>query len=568
MSFDDQYNKWKETTLKKSLDKFKERKELFETSAGIEVPRVALPASTTGQEKAVPPLPFGHDVSASETYLEKLGFPGEYPYTRGVQPTMYRSRFWTMRQYAGFSTAEDSNKRYRYLLGQGQTGLSVAFDLPTQIGYDADDPIAEGEVGKVGVSISSVHDMAQLFDQIPLDKVSTSMTINAPAGVLLAMYIAVAKRQGADISKIRGTIQNDILKEYVARGTYIFPPEPSMRLVTDIFQYCAKDVPNWNTISISGYHIREAGSTAVQEVAFTLANGMAYVEAALKAGLNVDEFAGQLSFFFNAHNNFLEEVAKFRAARRLWATIMRERFKAQKPSSWQLRFHTQTAGSTLTAQQPENNVVRVTVQALSAVLGGTQSLHTNSMDEALWLPTEKAVRVALRTQQIIAHESGVADSVDPLAGSYLIEYLTDEIEKGAQEYIAKIDDMGGALQSIEKGFMQNEIQNAAYAAQQAIERGEQVVVGVNQFAVDEVLTLERLKVDPAIELGQKAKLKALRETRDQRLVDELLGKLVIAAKGTENLMPLFIECVENDITLGEICNALRGVWGEYVAEGF
>lgn len=550
MNLQAQYNKWKETTLKKSLDKTPERKTRFETTAGIELPRLSLPGE------------------ADPVYPERLGFPGEYPFTRGVQPTMYRSRFWTMRQYAGFSTAEESNKRYRYLLQQGQTGLSVAFDLPTQIGYDADDPIAQGEVGKVGVSISSIHDMEQLLDQIPLDKVSTSMTINAPAGVLLAMYIAVAKRQGVDVSKLRGTIQNDILKEYVARGTYIFPPAPSMRLITDIFSFCEKEVPNWNTISISGYHIREAGSTAVQEVAFTLANGIAYVESALKAGLNVDEFAGQLSFFFNAHNNFLEEVAKFRAARRLWAKIMRERFKAQKPSSWQLRFHTQTAGSTLTAQQPENNVVRVTVQALSAVLGGTQSLHTNSMDEALWLPTEKAVRVALRTQQILAYELGVADSVDPLAGSYLIEYLTDEIEKGAQEYISKIDDMGGALQSIEKGFMQSEIQNAAYAAQQAIERGEQVVVGVNQFAVDEEVTLERLRVDPAIELGQRERLKKLRETRDQRLADELLGKLKSAASGTENLMPLFIECVENDVTLGEICNALRVVWGEYVAEGF
>jgi methylmalonyl-CoA mutase, N-terminal domain len=562
MTIQEQYKKWQENTLKKSLDKFKERKERFETSAGIEVPRVALPGGgldTPSQEQAG---------LLDQQYIQKLGFPGEYPYTRGVQPTMYRSRFWTMRQYAGFSTAEESNKRYRYLLAQGQTGLSVAFDLPTQIGYDADDPIAQGEVGKVGVSISSIRDMEQLFDQIPLDKVSTSMTINAPAGVLLAMYIAVAKRQGADASKLRGTIQNDILKEYVARGTYIFPPAPSMRLITDIFSFCAKDVPNWNTISISGYHIREAGSTSVQEVAFTLANGIAYIEAALKAGLSVDDFAPQLSFFFNAHNNFLEEVAKFRAARRLWARIMRERFKAQKPSSWQLRFHTQTAGSTLTAQQPENNVVRVTVQALSAVLGGTQSLHTNSMDEALWLPTEKAVRVALRTQQILAHESGVADSVDPLAGSYLIEYLTDEIEKGAEEYIAKIDEMGGAMQSIERGFMQNEIQNAAYAAQQGIERKEQIVVGVNQFAVDEEMTLERLQVDPSIELGQKAKLKALRETRGQRLVEELLGKLVNAANGTDNLMPLFIECVENDVTLGEICNTLRGVWGEYVAEGF
>jgi methylmalonyl-CoA mutase N-terminal domain/subunit len=550
MTLKDSFQKWQETTLKKSLDKFSERRPRFETSSGIEIPRVAMPA--------------GEDAE----YETKLGFPGEYPYTRGVQPTMYRSRFWTMRQYAGFSTAEESNKRYRYLLEQGQTGLSVAFDLPTQIGYDADDPIAAGEVGKVGVSISSIRDMEQLFDQIPLDKVSTSMTINAPAGVLLAMYIAVAKRQGADMRQLRGTIQNDILKEYVARGTYIFPPAPSMRLITDIFQFCSKEVPYWNTISISGYHIREAGSTAVQEVAFTLANGMAYVEAALKAGLNVDDFAGQLSFFFNAHNNLLEEVAKFRAARRMWAKIMRERFKAQKPSSWQLRFHTQTAGSTLTAQQPENNVVRVTLQALSAVLGGTQSLHTNSMDEALWLPTQKSVRVALRTQQIIAYESGVADSIDPLAGSYLIEQLTDEIERQASEYIAKIDEMGGALPSIERGYMQNEIQNAAYAAQQAIEKKEQIVVGVNQFQVQEEMTLERLKVDPSIEVGQRARLKALRESRNRESVERLLAKLVDTAKGTDNLMPLFIECVENDITLGEICNTLRGVWGEYVAEGF
>jgi methylmalonyl-CoA mutase N-terminal domain/subunit len=550
MTLNEQYKKWQETTLRKSLDKFKERKERFEASSGIEIPRVAMP------------------VDEDPDYEQTLGFPGEYPYTRGVQPTMYRSRFWTMRQYAGFSTAEESNKRYRYLLGQGQTGLSVAFDLPTQIGYDADDPIAQGEVGKVGVSISSIHDMEQLFDQIPLEKVSTSMTMNAPAGILLAMYIAMAKKQGADPRKLRGTIQNDILKEYIARGTYIFPPAPSMRLITDIFSFCAHEVPFWNTISVSGYHIREAGSTAVQEVAFTLANGIAYVEAALKAGLAVDDFAGQLSFFFNAHNNLLEEVAKFRAARRMWARIMRERFKAQKPASWQLRFHTQTAGSTLTAQQPENNVVRVTLQALSAVLGGTQSLHTNSMDEALWLPTEKAVRVALRTQQIIAHESGVADSVDPLAGSYLIEYLTDEIEKGAEDYIVKIDDMGGALQAIEKGFMQNEIQNAAYAAQQAIEHGEQVIVGVNQFKVQEDLTLERLKVDPSIELAARERLKKLRESRGQRQAEELLEKLKIAAAGTENLMPLFIECVENDITLGEICNTLRVVWGEYVAEGF
>lgn len=550
MTINEQYKKWQENTLKKSLEKSKERKEKFEFSSGIEVPRLSLPPELDA------------------AYEEKLGFPGQYPYTRGVQPTMYRSRFWTMRQYAGFSTAEDSNRRYRYLLGQGQTGLSVAFDLPTQIGYDADDPISHGEVGKVGVSISSVHDMEILFKEIPLDTVSTSMTMNAPAGILLAMYIAVAKKQGADMHKLRGTIQNDILKEYIARGTYIFPPTPSMRLITDIFSFCAKEVPFWNTISVSGYHIREAGSTAVQEVAFTLANGIAYVEAALTAGLKVDDFAGQLSFFFNAHNNFLEEVAKFRAARRLWAKIMRERFKAQKPASWQLRFHTQTAGSTLTAQQPENNVVRVTIQALSAVLGGTQSLHTNSMDEALWLPTEKAVRVALRTQQIIAYESGVADSVDPLAGSYLIENLTDEIEKGAEEYISKIDEMGGALQAIERGYMQNEIQNAAYVAQQQIERKEQIVVGVNQFMVEEELTLERLKVDPAIEAAARERLKKLRESRDQKTVGELLGKLKAAASGTENLMPLFIECVENDITLGEICNTLRSVWGEYVAEGF
>jgi len=563
----EQYNKWKESTLKKSLEKSKERKERFETSSGIEVPRLALPTGGLDTPRGLDTAD-EHRLLDHQEYLEKLGFPGEYPYTRGVQPTMYRSRFWTMRQYAGFSTAEDSNKRYRYLLQQGQTGLSVAFDLPTQIGYDADDPIAHGEVGKVGVSISSVHDMEILFKDIPLETVSTSMTMNAPAGILLAMYIAVAKKQGADVRKLRGTIQNDILKEYIARGTYIFPPAPSMRLITDIFSFCAKEVPCWNTISVSGYHIREAGSTAVQEVAFTLSNGIAYVEAALKAGLQVDDFAPQLSFFFNAHNNFLEEVAKFRAARRLWARIMRDRFKAQKPASWQLRFHTQTAGSTLTAQQPENNVVRVTLQALSAVLGGTQSLHTNSMDEALWLPTEKAVRVALRTQQIIAYESGVADSIDPLAGSYLIEYLTDEIEKGALDYIAKIDEMSGALTAIERGYMQNEIQNAAYTAQQEIERKEQIVVGVNQFQVEEELTLERLSVDPAIEANQRARLKELRESRNRESVNGLLGELTDAAKGIENLMPLFIECVENDITLGEICNTLRGVWGEYVAEGF
>ncbi|MGE5249805.1 MAG: methylmalonyl-CoA mutase [Bacteroidota bacterium] len=556
MTLKDSFIAWQQKTLAGSLERFPERRKRFQTTAGIEVPRVAVP----------PDLGAGGECESE--YMEQLGFPGQYPYTRGVQPTMYRSRFWTMRQYAGFSTAEESNRRYRYLLKNGQTGLSVAFDLPTQIGYDADDPIAAGEVGKVGVSISSIRDMEQLFDQIPLEQVSTSMTINAPAGVLLAMYIAVARRQGADISKLRGTIQNDILKEYVARGTYIFPPGPSMRLITDIFQFCAAEVPGWNTISISGYHIREAGSTAVQEVAFTLANAIAYVEAAQKAGLRVDDFAPQLSFFFNAHNNLLEEVAKFRAARRMWARIMRERFKAQKPASCQLRFHTQTAGSTLTAQQPENNVVRVTLQALSAVLGGTQSLHTNSMDEALWLPTERSVRVALRTQQIIAHESGVADSVDPLGGSYLVEALTDEIESRAFEYISKIDEMGGALPAIERGYMQNEIQEAAFAAQQAVERKESIVVGVNVFQVDEARTLERVAVDPAIELAQREKLARLRQERDQQLAARSLEKLAGAARGSDNLMPIFIECVENDVTLGEICSSLRAAWGEYVAEAF
>ena len=550
MTIQDEKKRWEEETLNPALNKFKERKDEFKTSSGIEVPRLALD----------PELASAMDTSQ--------GFPGEYPFTRGVQPTMYRGRFWTMRQYAGYASAEESNARYRYLLDQGQTGLSVAFDLPTQIGYDADDPLAAGEVGKVGVSISSLKDMAQLFYEIPLEKVSTSMTINAPAAILLAMYIAVAKKQGADVSKLRGTIQNDILKEYVARGTYIYPPTPSMRLITDIFQYCQAEVPRWNTISISGYHIREAGSTAVQEMAFTRANGIAYVQAAIDAGLDVDKFAPQLSFFFNAHNNLLEEIAKYRAARRLWARTMKERFGAKDPKSWRLRFHTQTAGSTLTAQQPENNVARVTIQALAAVFGGTQSLHTNSMDEALWLPTEKSVRVALRTQQIIAHESGVADSVDPLAGSYLIEHLTDEIEKRAEEYISKIDEMGGALNSIEGGYMQREIQNAAYDAQKAIEREEEIVVGVNKFQVDEEMTLERLAVDPTIELSQRAKLAELRENRDEKKVAELRVRIESAAKGTENLMPLFIEAVEHDMTLGEIANILREVWGEYVAEGF
>ncbi len=550
MTIQDEKKRWEEETLNPALKKFKERKDEFKTSSGIDVPRIAPEPELASAKQA------------------SLGFPGEYPFTRGVQPTMYRSRFWTMRQYAGFASAEESNERYRYLLANGQTGLSVAFDLPTQIGYDADDPMALGEVGKVGVSISSMQDMAQLFYEIPLEKVSTSMTINAPAAILLAMYIAVAKKQGADIRKLRGTIQNDILKEYVARGTYIYPPKPSMRLITDVFQYCQQEVPSWNTISISGYHIREAGSTAVQEMAFTLANGMAYVQAAIDAGLDVDSFAPQLSFFFNAHNNLLEEVAKYRAARRIWARTMKERFGAKNPKSWMLRFHTQTAGSTLTAQQPENNVARVTIQALAAVLGGTQSLHTNSMDEALWLPTEKSVRVALRTQQIIAHESGVADTIDPLAGSYYIEYLTDEMEKAADAYIARIDEMGGALASIEQGYMQREIQNAAYDAQKAIEREEDIVVGVNKFQVDETIDIERLSVDPAIEQAQRAKLAKLRESRNEKKVAELRVRLETAAKGDENLMPLFIEAVEHDMTLGEIANILRGVWGEYVAEGF
>ena len=523
------------------------RKPEFVTPSGIPLPPILVPSD---------PDP---------DYSEKLGFPGEYPFTRGVQPTMYRGRLWTMRQYAGYASSGESNRRYRYLLEQGQTGLSVAFDLPTQIGYDADDPMAQGEVGKVGVSISSLHDMETLFDQIQLSKVSTSMTINAPAAILLAMYIAVAKKQVVETSSLRGTVQNDILKEYIARGTYIFPPAHSMRLVTDVFQFCRKELPHWNTISISGYHIREAGSTAVQEVAFTLANAIAYVEAAIRSGLDVDEFAGQLSFFFNAHNNFLEEVAKFRATRRLWANLMKERFGARQASSQMLRFHTQTGGSTLTAQQPENNIVRVTLQALAAVLGGTQSLHTNSMDEALWLPTEKSVRVALRTQQIIAHESGVADSIDPLAGSYLIEYLTDEIERRALEYIQKIDEMGGALKAIEQGYIQGEIQDAAYRTQVAVEKGEQQVVGVNAFQSEEKITLERLKVDPAVERSQRMHLQALRNQRDAGKVAELSTQLETAARGSTNLLPLFIECVENDLTMGEICSILRRVFGEYHA---
>ncbi len=539
--------RWRETTYAKVIARFPERKERFETASGIPLEPILTP----------PEVPID--------YLRDLGFPGEYPYTRGVQPTMYRGRFWTMRQYAGYATAEASNARYRYLLEQGQTGLSVAFDLPTQLGYDADDEMAIGEVGKVGVSVSSIEDMRTLFRGIPLDKVSTSMTINAPAAVLWAMYIAIAKEQGVEPKQLRGTIQNDILKEYVARGTYIFPPRPSMRLITDTFRYGAAEVPRWNPISISGYHIREAGSTAVQEVAFTLANGIAYVQAAIEAGLDVDRFAPRLSFFFNAHNNFLEEIAKFRAARRMWARIMRERFGAQNPKSWRMRFHTQTAGSTLTAQQPMNNIVRVTLQALAAVLGGTQSLHTNSMDEALWLPTEQSVRVALRTQQIIAYESGVADVVDPLAGSYIIEHLTDEIERRANDYIRTIDRMGGATVAVEQGYMQAEIADAAYQTQRAIERGEQIIVGVNKFQVEEEeIALEQLKVDPAVEEAQRRRLAELRRRRDNRRVAEMLARIEEAARAPdEPMMPLFIAAVEAECTLGEICGVLREVWGEY-----
>jgi methylmalonyl-CoA mutase N-terminal domain/subunit len=536
---------WEEKVLAPVTRKFPERKTQFSTTSGI-------------------PLPAVNDLTEFD-YMSALGFPGEYPFTRGIQPTMYRGRFWTMRQYAGYATAEESNKRYRYLLEQGQTGLSVAFDLPTQIGYDADDPIAMGEVGKVGVSISSLEDMETLFQNIPLNKVSTSMTINAPASILLAMYICVGRKQGVEEKALRGTIQNDILKEYVARGTYIFPPKQSMRLITDVFEYCEKNVPSWNTISISGYHIREAGSSAVQEVAFTLANAIAYVDAALASGLKIDDFASRLSFFFNSHNNFLEEVAKFRAARRMWAKIMKERYNAQDPKSMMLRFHTQTAGSTLTAQQPENNIVRVAIQALASVLGGTQSLHTNSMDEALWLPTQRSVRTALRTQQIIANESGVADTIDPLAGSYAIEYLTDEIEQRAFEYIQKIDDMGGALTAIEKGYMQQEIQDASYQYQRQVEKKEQIVVGVNSFQVEENLELERLEVDPSIETGQRGRLAALRQRRDNVKVAELLSQLDAASRTSDNLMPLFIESLSHYVTLGEICNVLRKNWGEYQA---
>ncbi|MBI4962964.1 MAG: methylmalonyl-CoA mutase family protein [Desulfomonile tiedjei] len=492
-----------------------------------------------------------------------LGSPGAYPFTRGVQPNMYRGRFWTMRQYAGFGSADETNKRFKYLIEQGQTGLSVAFDLPTQIGYDSDHELAAGEVGKVGVAIDSVEDLGRLFAGIDLAAVSTSMTINAPAAVLLAMYLAVAEEQGADISKIRGTIQNDILKEYPARGTYIFPPSPSMRIITDIFAFCNERVPLWNTISISGYHIREAGSTAVQEVAFTLANGIAYVQAAIDAGLDVNSFGERLSFFFNSHQDFLEEIAKFRAARRLWARLMKERFQATNPRAMMLRFHTQTAGCTLTAQQPDNNVVRVAFQALAAVLGGTQSLHTNSRDEALALPSQESVQIALRTQQIIAHETGAADTVDPLAGSYFVEALTNEIEHGAKEYIRKIDEMGGAVRAVECGFIESEIQDSAYRFQKAVESGDRVIVGMNRFQTEEKLPSNLLRVDPSVRETQIQRLKELRSKRDSSAVASALARLKQCAEGTDNLMPPILDAVKKRVTLGEICGVLREVFGEY-----
>jgi len=523
-----------------------ERRERFETPSGIELPTDFNPGNTD---------PINYD--------EDLGAPGKYPFTRGIYPNMYRGRYWTMRQYAGYASAEESNARYKYLLDHGTTGLSVAFDLPTQIGLDSDDRLAAGEVGKVGVAIDSLDDMLRLFEGIPLDTVSTSMTINATASTLLCLYLAVARKQNVPFSKIMGTQQNDILKEYIARGTYIYPPQPSLRLVTDSFAYCAQEVPNWNTISISGYHIREAGSTAVQEVAFTLGDAIAYVEAAREAGLEVDKFAPRISFFFNAHNNLLEEIAKFRAARRLWARIMKERFKARDPRSLMLRFHTQTAGSSLTAQQPEVNVVRTTIQALAAVLGGTQSLHTNAMDEALALPTEQSARVALRTQQVIANESGVADTVDPLAGAYAIEQLTNEIEERSMEYLEKIDAMGGMLRAIELGYVQREIQESAYRYQRAIETQEATIVGVNRYQIEEESAVSILRVDPAVEQSQIERLRAVRDRRDANAVEKALARLEEGARGTENLLPRILECVETYATVGEIANRLRGVWGEY-----
>jgi methylmalonyl-CoA mutase N-terminal domain/subunit len=537
-------DRWLKATYAKAVSKGKERRARFETTGGVPLEPVYGPGDVK------PGLP------------ERLGQPGEYPFTRGVQPTMYRARFWTMRQYAGFGTAAESNERYRYLLKSGQTGLSVAFDLPTQMGRDSDHARALGEVGKVGVAIDSIEDMGVLLDQIPLGEVSTSMTINASAAVLLSLYQAIGEKQGVAPGELQGTIQNDLLKEYAARGTYIYPPAPSLRIITDIFAYTAKVMPKWNPISISGYHIREAGSTAAQEIAFTLADGIQYVDAAVKAGLDVDAFAGRLSFFFNAHNNVLEEVAKFRAARRLWARIMKERFKAKDPRSWMLRFHTQTAGSMLTAQQPDNNIVRVTVQALAAVMGGTQSLHTNSRDEALGLPTQDSVQIALRTQQIIANESGVADIIDPLGGAWAIEAMTDEIEGRAERYIAKIDDLGGMVQAISKGYVQREIQDAAYAWQKSVEQKEQVVVGVNAYkAEDPPVTI--MKIDPALEEQQVARVRAFRARRSGGAAKAAVDAVRAGAKGTENLMPLILAAVKAEATLGEICDAMRDVFGEY-----
>ena len=535
-----------EKKVEKTIAKFPERKQEFTSGSGMTIKRLYTPLEIENFD-----------------YEHELGYPGQYPYTRGVQPTMHRGRLWTMRMYAGFATAEESNQRYKYLVEQGSTGLSVAFDLPTQIGYDSDHSLSEGEVGKVGVAIDSLKDMEILFNGIPLDKVSTSMTINAPASVLLAMYIAVAERQGVSADKLRGTIQNDILKEYIARGTYIFPTEQSMRLITNIFEYCSKNVPKWNTISISGYHIREAGSTAAQEVGFTLADGIAYVEAAIKAGLDVDTFAPRLSFFFNAHNDLLEEVSKFRAARRLWARIMKDRFKAKNPKSMMLKFHTQTGGSTLTAQQPDNNIIRVAIQALAAVIGGTQSLHTNSRDEALALPTENSVRIALRTQQIIAYESGVTNTIDPLAGSYYIEAKTKEIEDKAMEYINKIDEIGGAPRAIDVGYIQKEITDSAYKYQMEIESEERIVVGMNKFKIEEEAPKGLLRVDPIVGEMQKKKLAELRNERNNQAVTEKLEALRKACEGTDNVMPFILEAVREYATLGEICGIMREVFGEY-----
>jgi methylmalonyl-CoA mutase N-terminal domain/subunit len=534
---------WRETTLASALKRAAERREKFQTSSNVDIDTVYTP----------------EDLPDSD-YLRDLGFPGEYPFTRGVQPNMYRGRIWTIRQYSGFGTAEETNQRYRYLLEQGQTGLSVAFDLPTQIGYDSDHPLARGEVGKVGVAIDSLRDVEILFQDIPLDKVSTSMTINATAPILLAMYIALGKKHGVEPAGLNGTTQNDILKEYVARGTHIFPPRPSMRLATDIFAYCARHVPRWNTISISGYHIREAGSTAAQEIGFTLANGIAYVQAAIDAGLNVDAFAPRLSFFFNSHINFLEEIAKFRAARRLWAKIMRERFGAKDSRSCMLRFHTQTAGCSLTAQQPHNNIVRTALEALAAVLGGTQSLHTNSFDEAYAPPSEEAVTIAVRTQQILGYESDIANVVDPLGGSYYIEHLTDTLQKEAGEYIARIDSLGGAIAAIEQGYQQREIQDSSYRHQKEIENGKRTVVGVNKFVSPYPRIVGLLRVKPEVEKRQKERTAAVRTDRDKGKVQQALKRLEDVARSNENTMPAFLECAEAYATLGETCDVLRRVF--------